>query len=40
MCATARSRVNDEETPPESESLRGRMFLNDYSDKKAVQFRE
>ena len=40
MCATARSRVNKEETP-HRESGGARMILKDYSDKKeAVQSRE
>ena len=39
MCATARSRVNDEETP-QSLPRGARMILKDYSDKEAVQSRE
>ena len=39
MCATARSRVNKEETP--QSLLRGaRMILKDYRDNEAVQSRE
>ena len=38
MCATARSRVNDEEAPQSLPLPRGaRMILKDYSDKEAVQ---
>ena len=37
MCATARSRVNDEETP---QSLPRGARMKDYSDKEAVQSRE
>ena len=39
MCATARSRVNDEETP-QSLPREVRMILKDNSDKEAVQSRE
>ena len=39
MCATARSRVNDEETP-QSLPREARMILKYYSDKEAVQSRE
>ena len=39
MCVTARSRVNDEETP-QSLPRGARMILKDYSDKEAVQSRE
>ena len=39
MCVTARSRVNDEETPP-SLPRGARIILKDFSDKEAVQFRE
>ena len=39
MCATARSRVNDEETP-QSLPRGARMVLKDHSDKEAVRSRE
>ena len=39
MCATARLRVNDEETP-QSLPRGARMILKCYSDKEAVQSRE
>ena len=39
MCATARSRVNKEETP-QSLPQGARMILKDYSDKEAVQSME
>ena len=39
MCVTARSRINDEETP-QSLPRGARMILKDYSDKEAVQSRE
>ena len=37
MCATARSRVNDEETP---QSLPRGARMKDYSDTEAVQYGE
>ena len=40
MCATARSRVNDEKTPQSLPRGATRMILKDYSDKEAVQSRE
>ena len=39
MCATARSRIDDQETP-QSLPRGARMTLKDYSDKEAVQSRE
>ena len=38
MCAAARSRVNDEETP-QSLPREARMILKDYGDNRAVQSR-
>ena len=39
MCVTARSKVNDDETP-QSLPRGARMILKDYSDNEAVQSRE